>query len=161
VAAALYRQAEQWAARTEAAEVWDLFCGSGGFALHLARALPGARRVVGVELSEDGVLGGRAGAAELGDPRVVFRVGDAAAHTVAAEQPDLVVVNPPRRGIGPDLAAWLEGSGVQHVLYSSCNARTMASDLEAMPSLEVVAARLFAMFPQTRHHEVLVLLRRR
>ena len=45
--------------------------------------------------------------------------------------PDLVVVNPPRRGIGPDLAGWLESSGVEHVVYSSCNAESLARDLAA------------------------------
>ena len=75
--------------------------------------------------------------------------------------PDLVVVNPPRRGIGADLAGWLESSSVEHVLYSSCNLDSLAADLAAMPSLLPVRARLFDMFPQTTHREVLTLLRRR
>ncbi len=71
-----------------------------------------------------------------------------------------MVVNPPRRGTGPDLAAWLEGSGVRHLLYSSCNPTTLARDLAAMPSLRPVRARVFDMFPQTPHQEVLVLCTR-
>jgi 23S rRNA (uracil747-C5)-methyltransferase len=74
--------------------------------------------------------------------------------------PDLVVVNPPRRGIGPELAAWLESSGVAHVLYSSCNAESLARDLAEMPSLRPVRAQVFDMFPHTAHFETLVLLRR-
>ena len=46
------------------------------------------------------------------------------------------------------------------MLYSSCNAVSLARDLDAMPSLRPTRARLFDMFPQTRHHEVLVLLER-
>ena len=65
-------------------------------------------------------------------------------------------------GIGTELSHWLESSrAVRNVLYSSCNAESLARDLAAMPSLRPTRARLFDMFPQTRHHEVLVLLERR
>ena len=74
--------------------------------------------------------------------------------------PDLVVVNPPRRGIGPDLAAWSDASPARHVVYSSCNVATLARDLAAMPSLRAVTGRVFDMFPQTPHTEVMVLLER-
>jgi 23S rRNA (uracil747-C5)-methyltransferase len=68
----------------------------------------------------------------------------------------VVIVNPPRRGIGPALAGWLESSGVPRVLYSSCHVESLARDLAAMPSLRPVRARLLDMFPQTVHGEVLV-----
>jgi 23S rRNA (uracil747-C5)-methyltransferase len=71
-----------------------------------------------------------------------------------------VVVNPPRRGIGAELAGWLERSDAAHVLYSSCNVASLARDLAAMPSLRPVKARVFDMFPQTTHFEVMVLLER-
>ena len=71
-----------------------------------------------------------------------------------------MVVNPPRRGIGADLAGWLETSGVRHVVYSSCNAESLARDLALMPSLRPVEARVLDMFPHTTHYEVLVLLSR-
>jgi len=74
--------------------------------------------------------------------------------------PDLVIVNPPRRGIGPELSGWLQSSGVRHVLYSSCNAQTLAKDLDAMPSLRPVRGQLLDMFPNTAHYEVLTLLER-
>ncbi|HNO39267.1 MAG TPA: 23S rRNA (uracil(747)-C(5))-methyltransferase, partial [Marmoricola sp.] len=66
--------------------------------------------------------------------------------------------NPPRRGIG-ELAQTLEGSGVERILYSSCNPRSLAADLARLASYEVERARLFDMFPQTEHAEVLVSLR--
>ena len=137
--------------------MWDLYCGVGGFALHLARA---DRDVVGVELSGAAVEAARLSASEAG---VSARFIAADATTWMASQPsapDLVVVNPPRRGIGPDLAGWLEQSGVRHVLYSSCNPTTLSRDLAAMPSLRPVRARVFDMFPQTGHQEVLVLATR-
>ena len=75
---------------------------------------------------------------------------------VEAERPDLLVVNPPRRGIGEQLSTRIEASGVERVLYSSCNPRTLATDLAHLPSMRVVRARLFDMFPHTDHAEVLV-----
>ncbi len=155
VAAALYRQASAWAG--DPISVWDLYCGVGGFALHLAR--PG-RRVLGVETSAAAVAGARRSAGEAG-LSVNFRTGDAAEFAASnREVPDLVVVNPPRRGIGPELAGWLQRSDVERVLYSSCNAVSLARDLAAMPSLTPVRARVFDMFPQTTHYEVLVELAR-
>lgn len=160
VAAGLYRQARSWVDEVDPPTLWDLYCGVGGFALHLLTRPDGtARDVLGVEVSAEAVDSARAAAAGLpGRPR--FLAGDVAEHLRTAPPPDLVVVNPPRRGIG-DLAGWLEASPVRHVLYSSCNVVSLARDLAAMPSLVPVRARLFDMFPQTGHHEVLVLLERR
>jgi 23S rRNA (uracil747-C5)-methyltransferase len=157
VAARLYTEAAEHVAAVDPASVWDLYCGVGGFGLHVAR--PG-RAVTGVESSEQAIESARITAADLGVP-ATFLAGDAGAYALgSADAPDLVIVNPPRRGIGPDLAGWLEASPVRHVVYSSCNAETLARDLAAMPSLRPVSARLLDMFPHTDHHEVLVLLSR-
>ena len=157
VAAALYRQARDWVDAAAPTVVWDLYCGVGGFALHAAA--PG-RTVVGVETSSDAVAAARRALAEAPDAgHVEFVVGDATTTTVQPA-PDLVVVNPPRRGIGPDLAAWSDASPARHVVYSSCNVATLARDLAAMPSLRAVTGRVFDMFPQTPHTEVMVLLER-
>lgn len=156
VAARLYDVARTWTDELSPASVWDLYCGVGGFALHLAS--PG-RTVVGVEVSELAVASAKESAIAL--PAVSFVTDDALAFArSAAPHPDLVVVNPPRRGIGPDLASWLESSSVQHVLYSSCYARTLADDLARMPSLRPVRGVLLDLFPQTEHYEVLLQLER-
>ena len=167
VAEALYATARDWAEEAEPARVWDLFCGVGGFALALAA--PG-RRVLGVEVSAPAIDGARDAAALMGlDPDLVrFEAGDARVldpaadpdgsipGEVEAERPDLLVVNPPRRGIGEHLVTRIEASGVERVLYSSCNPRTLATDLAHLPSMRVVRSRLFDMFPHTEHAEVLV-----
>jgi 23S rRNA (uracil747-C5)-methyltransferase len=157
VAAALYGQVGAWVDEVSPASVWDLYCGVGGFALRCAA--PG-RDVVGVETSPEAVAGARRSADEAGlDVR--FVAGDATAYaTTAGDVPDLVIVNPPRRGIGERLSRWLEDSPVRHVVYSSCNAVTLARDLAAMPSLRPRRARVLDMFPQTSHYEVAVLLQR-
>ena len=171
VAEELYATARSWAEESEPARVWDLFCGVGGFALALAA--PG-RRVLGVEVSAPAIDGARDAAALMGlDPDLVrFEAGDARVldpaadpdgsipGEVEAERPDLLVVNPPRRGIGEHLVTRIEASGVERVLYSSCNPRTLATDLAHLPSMRVVRARLFDMFPHTDHAEVLVELAR-
>ena len=162
VAEALYATARDWAEEAEPARVWDLFCGVGGFALALAA--PG-RRVLGVEVSAPAIDGARAAADLMGlDPALVrFEAGDARVldpaageRAAGAQRPDLLVVNPPRRGTGEQLATRIEASGVGRVLYSSCNPRTLAADLAHLPSMRVVRSRLFDMFPHTEHAEVLV-----
>jgi 23S rRNA (uracil747-C5)-methyltransferase len=154
VAAALYRQAVTWADRVAPASVLDLYCGVGGFALHLAA--PG-REVTGVEVSDEAVASAVLSARELG-VAATFACADATSAEVTA---DLVVVNPPRRGIGPDLAARLDASAARHLVYSSCNAASLARDLAAMPSWRPVEARLLDMFAHTTHYEVALLLERR
>ncbi len=159
VATELYREAASWVDELAPVSVWDLYCGVGGFALHLAK--PG-RAVTGVELSAPAVDAARRSAAEAGLDAVGFEAGDALAWVRAREDaPALAVLNPPRRGVGTELAAWLEESAVGHVLYSSCNPVTLARDLAAMPALVPLRARVFDMFPHTGHQEVLVLCERR
>ncbi|MFC7361337.1 methyltransferase domain-containing protein [Nocardioides astragali] len=157
VAEALYEQARTWVDDLDVTTVWDLYCGVGGFALHLAT--PG-RRVLGVEVSPEAIAAANATAAALGAV-AEFVAADATAYALGSTAPpDLVVVNPPRRGIGADLAGWLERSGVRHVIYSSCNAESLARDLAMMPSLRPMEARVLDMFPHTSHYEVIVLLAR-
>ncbi len=159
VAAGLYGQARQWFAQGPASStVWDLHCGVGGFALHLSDP---DREITGVEISPAAIASAREGKpAQQGPLR--FLVDDATAFAQRSPSvPDVIVVNPPRRGIGHELATWIEGSGVPRMLYSSCHPQSLAADLAVMPSLHAVRARLFDMFPQTRHAEVLVLLERR
>lgn len=161
IAAALYRTATEWLDGVSG-PVTDLYCGVGGFALHLAGV---GREVLGVESSALAVAAARVAAAELVEGAeaagvavgpVRFAVADA---TAAGAAGGVVVVNPPRRGIGPELAATLSESA-EAVLYSSCNPISLARDLAAMPRLRPVRAQVFDMFPQTSHSETLVLLER-
>ncbi len=94
---------------------------------------------------------------------VRFLAGDATAFAEATgpeEQPELVIVNPPRRGLGERLCTWLEASDVGAILYSSCNAVSLAEDLRRLPGWRPVRARVMDMFPQTEHFEVITLLKR-
>lgn len=160
VAAALYGLAVAWTADLAPRRVVDLYCGVGGFALHLAA--PG-RTVAGIEISADAVASAERSRDEAGLPGgITFAAGDATSpeHAALVAGADLVVVNPPRRGLGHELARRLEQSGARHVLYSSCNPETLARDLADLASYTPVRGRLLDMFPQTPHAEVLVLLSR-
>lgn len=156
VAAQLYAQARDWADETAPASVWDLYCGVGGFALHVGN---NERDVTGVEASAEAIASAVRSRDELGLERVRFVSMDATEYVRAAERaPDLVIVNPPRRGIGNAVCQWLEASSAHALIYSSCNAESLARDLAQMPSLRPRRARLLDMFPHTRHYEVIVLL---
>ncbi|GGC36373.1 methyltransferase domain-containing protein [Brevibacterium sediminis] len=161
VAIGLYNQVAEWVDAVEASSLWDLYCGVGGFALYCASP---ARRVTGVEVSEQAIESAKVSAAELGI-EARFLAGDATEfaeeNLSTDERPDCVIVNPPRRGIGARLSAALENSGVEHIVYSSCNPVSLAKDLARMPAYEVAQARIFDMFPHTKHLEVAVLLQRR
>ncbi|MBX9243521.1 23S rRNA (uracil(747)-C(5))-methyltransferase RlmC [Actinotalea ferrariae] len=162
VARAVYAQARAWVDELAPRSLWDLYCGVGGFALTCATGRAGEQRdVVGIETSVEAIASAEQSRADADLERVRFEAGDATAFALASTRPpDLVVVNPPRRGIGPELAGWLEASPVRHVVYSSCNAESLARDLRAMPSLAPVRARVLDMFPQTTHYEVVTLLER-
>lgn len=168
VASTLYEQAALWASQPFAdgrapESLWDLYCGVGGFALACARA--GFPRVTGVEVSSGAISSAISAARHAGLSRgaATFIADDATAWARgrdAAQVPDVIVVNPPRRGIGADLAAYLNECSAPRIIYSSCNPTTLAADLARMPSLRAVEGRLFDMFPHTTHAEVALLLER-
>jgi 23S rRNA (uracil747-C5)-methyltransferase len=164
VAAALYRQARDWVREAQPASLWDLYCGVGGFALHCAGD---GRVVTGVEASDEAIASALRSRSELG----LAAEGPSAVRFVAADAldfvrstpaaPAMVVVNPPRRGIGRPLAELLDASASRWMVYSSCNAESLARDLASMPSWTPLRARVLDMFPHTPHYELLVLLERR
>lgn len=163
VAGELYRQAAAWVDDVAPTSVCDLYCGVGGFALHVGGA---ARTVTGVEVSAEAIE-----SAELSRDvlypsaadrsRVRFVAGDATAWAAAQDAlPELVIVNPPRRGLSVELTELLERRGPHTIVYSSCNPDSLARDLGAMPAYRVARARVVDMFPQSQHVEVLTLLTR-
>ena len=160
VASQLYRQVAQWAHESGATSLWDLYCGVGGFALHAA--LGGVERVSGVEISPEAIASARETSEELGvSKRVILVASDAQEWAFAQDRvhyPEAIVVNPPRRGIGTELAQWVNQSNIPAVIYSSCYPKSLVSDLRLMHSYRLTEARLFDMFPHTNHMECAVLL---
>jgi 23S rRNA (uracil747-C5)-methyltransferase len=165
IAGELYRQAAEWLDELSATSVWDLYCGVGGFALHATRA---GRSVVGVESSADAVTSAElARDALVAEPSerqsIRFIAADATTFALGSTVdavPDVIIVNPPRRGLGATLAEWLQASGPRRVIYSSCNPESLARDLAAMPGYRIARARVLDMFPQSTHLEAITLLER-
>jgi 23S rRNA (uracil747-C5)-methyltransferase len=158
VASALYAQVRRWVAQCNPRELLDLYCGVGGFALHCAA--PG-RRVRGLELSAEAVASAQGAAAAAGWSELSFECADATGLSDAQLSTELLIVNPPRRGIGAVLAQQINQSTVQTLIYSSCNARSLAADLLGLDQFQLVRAQVYQMFPHTDHYELLTLLQRR
>jgi 23S rRNA (uracil747-C5)-methyltransferase len=158
VAAQLYALAAHHAQRLTPRLVLDLFCGVGGFSLHVA---PHAQRVVGVELSPSATECAQRSAADAGYTHAEFHAADVDQFLYSPHglSPDMVIVNPPRRGLSEDIIARLCELRPETILYSSCNPETFARDVQLLSSsysLERLSP--FDMFPLTKHCEVLGLL---
>jgi 23S rRNA (uracil1939-C5)-methyltransferase len=138
----------------------DLFCGIGNFALPLARM---GLSVFGAELSATAIDRARDNAERNGlGERCEFAVAnlyDSDHSDLAAGRfgpPDLMLLDPPRSGAGPNLARWLSPE-LRTVVYVSCNPKTFASDAAVLTGAGYRLARagIYDMFPQTSHVETL------
>lgn len=158
VASQLYATARDWVRALPVTHMWDLFCGVGGFGLHCATP---QMRLTGIEIAPEAIASATQSAAMLGLTDVHFQALDSTRFATGQQDiPDLVVVNPPRRGIGAELCEFLSAMAPETILYSSCNAQTMAKDIRMLPGYRIVRTQLFDMFPHTGHYEVLMLLQR-
>ncbi|WP_145578513.1 23S rRNA (uracil(747)-C(5))-methyltransferase RlmC [Yersinia alsatica] len=156
VAASLYATARQWVRELNIDSMWDLFCGVGGFGLHCADT---DTQLTGIEISAEAITCARQSADQLGLKNVNFAALDSTRFASAeAQVPQLVLVNPPRRGIGSELCRYLSQMAPKFILYSSCNAETMAKDIGQLADYRIERVQLFDMFPHTSHYEVLTLL---
>ncbi|WP_105634943.1 23S rRNA (uracil(747)-C(5))-methyltransferase RlmC [Cronobacter dublinensis] len=156
VASALYAAARDWVRALPVHHMWDLFCGVGGFGLHCATP---EMTLTGIEIAPEAIASASASAQQLGLRNVHFQALDSTDFATGQQAvPDLVLVNPPRRGIGEALCDYLSRMAPQYIIYSSCNARTMAKDIRQLPGYRIARVQLFDMFPHTAHYEVLTLL---
>ena len=162
VAEALYRTAQQWTVNLPICHIWDLFCGVGGFGLHCVAAKQKINQQVsllGIEISTSAIQSAKLAAAKMGFHHLQFQDLDASQYQAAQGfSPDLVIVNPPRRGVGKVLAEYLHRLQPSFILYSSCNVESMRRDLQHFTGYRLTKLQLFDMFPHTSHYEVLGLL---
>lgn len=158
VAGHLYATARDWVRRLPVNHMWDLFCGVGGFGLHCATP---QMKLTGIEIAPEAITCAKQSAQELGLQNLHFQALDSTQFATAQDEvPDLVLVNPPRRGIGKPLCDFLSRMAPRFIVYSSCNAQTMAKDIHQLPGYRIERVQLFDMFPHTAHYEVLTLLSR-
>jgi len=154
VAEKLYHTASEWAGESKPKILWDLFCGVGGFALHCSVA---ECQIVGIEIEPEAIECARDSAALLEMSNIRFESLDTATFSATSgDKPDLIILNPPRRGLGEQICKWLTRVGSERILYSSCNAMSLVKDLESLSGYTLKRVQLFDMFPHTAHYEVLV-----
>lgn len=160
----LYAAAGELAGLTGNERVLDLYCGIGTIGLTLARE---ALEVVGVEVIEDAVKDAREAAAVNGIKNARFIAADAAeaARQLAEEglTPDVVFLDPPRKGCDEALLETVASMSPSKVVYVSCNPATLARDaalLEVLGYALTGDALPFDMFPRTAHVETVVLMSR-
>ncbi len=139
----------------------DAYCGIGTFTLPLARRL---RTAVGIELQAAAVEQARTNATLNGIDNVEFRVGSVTALLPQSEiAPDIVLLDPPRKGCDRDVLQGLLARAPARIVYVSCKPATLARDLKILCSggtysLEHLQPADF--FPQTAHVECVAFLRR-
>ena len=156
----LYRKAVEYAA-PEGKTVLDMYCGAGTISLFLAKA---AKQVIGAEIIPEAVENARENARRNGIENADFICADA---SEAAEKflrdgvrPEVVVVDPPRKGMDEAAVRTLCGMAPDRVVYVSCNPATLARDVTVFNSCgyELKCAEAVDMFPRTSHVETVVLL---
>ncbi|WP_240344268.1 23S rRNA (uracil(1939)-C(5))-methyltransferase RlmD [Paenibacillus sp. SYP-B3998] len=157
----LYGKALEYAALTGGETVVDAYCGIGTISLFLAQK---AGQVYGVEIVEEAIADARKNADLNGMTNVHFEAGPAEdvlpEWTRQGVRPDVVVVDPPRKGCDPALLATILELRPQRVVYVSCSASTLARDLRALVDggYGVAEVTPVDMFPHTVHIESVVLL---
>lgn len=160
----LYALAAEFAALTGRETVLDLYCGIGTIALTMARS---ARRVIGAEIVPAAVDDARGNARRNGIGNAEFFCGDAGqtAARLAAEGiwPDVICVDPPRKGLAPGVTDVLADMAPERIVYVSCDPATLARDLNLLTGrgYRLDRAEAVDLFPRTAHVETAALLTKR
>ena len=157
----LYAKAIEFAGLTGQETVLDLYCGAGTITLALSDH---AKKVLGAEIVPEAIDDARENAARNGVKNAEFFCGDASdvAKKLAREnlRPDVVTVDPPRKGLAADVVESIAEMQPGRVVYVSCDSATMARDVKRLADLGYTAQRACAvdMFPRADHIETICLL---
>lgn len=162
----LYSKAMEYAKLTGSETVWDLYCGIGSISLFLAK---NARKVIGVEIVEPAVEDAKVNARINNIENVDFISG--AAEDVVPEyfqkhkgepecNPDVIVVDPPRKGCDEKLLNTMVLMAPKRIVYVSCDSATLARDIKWLSDkgYKLVEATPCDMFGQSVHVETVALL---
>lgn len=159
----LYQRALAFAALSGQETVLDLYCGIGTITLAMAQQ---AKRVIGAEVVPEAVEDARANAERNGIKQAEFLcadAGEAAKHLAKqGEHPDVICVDPPRKGLSPDVIETIATMQPDRIVYVSCDPATLGRDIKLFekhgyaPKL----AEACDLFPRTVHVETIVLFTR-
>ena len=159
----LYEKAVQLAGLTGNETVLDLYCGTGTITLCLARH---AKKAIGVEIVPQAIEDAKFNAAQNGMENAEFFCMDAgqAAKMLADRRTrlDVIVVDPPRKGVSADVIEAISAMAPQRVVYVSCDPATLARDLKLLTAAgyTLQTAEAFDLFPRCAHVETVALLSR-
>ena len=148
----------------EAPLVYDLYTGTGTIANFVAKK---ARKVIGIEYVPEAIEDAKVNSQENHIDNTLFFAGDMKdilTDDFIAEhgRPDVIITDPPRAGMHPDVVKTILKAAPQRIVYVSCNPATQARDLQELDSdYQVVAVQPVDMFPHTPHVENVVLLNKR
>ncbi|MEG0852630.1 MAG: 23S rRNA (uracil(1939)-C(5))-methyltransferase RlmD [Angelakisella sp.] len=161
----LYGVAARMADLSEGQLLLDLYCGAGTIGLSMARQSPKVQ-LIGVEIIESATKNAKSNALRAGMPEARFITGDAgfAAAKLASEglRPDVIVVDPPRKGCDTPTLDAIEKMAPKHIVIVSCNPATMARDMARLVERGYTVQEIqpVDMFPRTNHVEAVALLSR-
>jgi 23S rRNA (uracil1939-C5)-methyltransferase len=158
----LYSLAKEMAALQPTDNVYDLYCGVGSLGIFMADQ---CKQVVGIEQINEAIIDAR-GNAELngftnthfvtGQVEMILEPGFIATYG----KPDVIITDPPRAGMHPDVIKHLLAASPDRIVYVSCNPATQARDLKMLSGdYELISAIPVDMFPHTHHIECVTLLK--
>ena len=157
----MYAKAVAYASLTGHEIVLDLYCGTGTIALCMAKH---AKTVIGVEVVESAVLDALENARtnQIENASFIFADAANAVHQLDREgiSPDVIVVDPPRKGLASDAIDAIVAMSASRLVYISCNPATLARDLRLFAERGYQTAEVTPvdMFPRCAHVECVALL---
>ena len=160
----LYSVAREFAGLTGEELVYDLYTGTGTIANFVAKR---ARQVIGIEYVPEAIEDAKINSEVNGITNTLFYAGDMKdilTDDFIAEhgRPDVIITDPPRAGMHPDVVKTIMNAAPQRIVYVSCNPATQARDLQVLDAdYRVAEVQPVDMFPHTPHVENVVLLTKR
>lgn len=152
----LYSVAKEFAALTGDEVVYDLYTGTGTIAQFISDK---ASKVIGIEYVKEAIEDARINAEANGITNCTFFDGDmkdilTADFIKEHGKPEVMIIDPPRAGMHPDVVKVIMEASPERIVYVSCNPASQARDLAMMsPMYEITAVQPVDMFPHTMHVE--------
>lgn len=160
----LYSKTRELAGLNGSETVYDLYTGTGTIANFVARQ---AQKVIGIEYVPEAIEDAKVNSELNGIANTLFYAGDMKdvlnSDFIARHgHPDVIITDPPRAGMHPDVVQTILNAAPERIVYVSCNSATQARDLQLMDTAyKVMAVQPVDMFPHTHHVENIVLLHKR
>lgn len=160
----LYKKTREFAALTGNEVVYDLYTGTGTIANFVAKQ---ASKVIGIEYVPEAIEDAKVNSEINGIDNTTFYAGDMK-DVLSADfirehgAADVIIVDPPRAGMHPDVVETILNAEAKRIVYVSCNTATQARDLDLMQeAYKVTKVQAVDMFPHTHHVENIVLLEKK